>query len=48
MIKYFRVWALKIRQVIIASKRSIHKWKQGAKLLDKWPIKTATSSRITK
>lgn len=44
-IKYFRAWAPQTRQVVIASEPYIDEPEQGAKLLSKWPLETATRSK---
>ena len=44
-IKHFRVWAPQTRQVVIASEPYIDEPEQGAKLLSKWPLETATRSK---
>lgn len=38
--KYFRVWALQIKQIIITYELYIDELKQGAKLLEMWPVET--------
>ena len=38
--KHFRVWAPQTKQVIIVSEPYIDESKQGAKLLEKWPMET--------
>lgn len=43
--KHFRVWAPQTKQVIIASEPFIDEFEQGAKLLDRWPIKTLSTKR---
>lgn len=41
--KHFCIWAPQIKQVIIVSELYINKSEQGAKLLEKWPIKTSST-----
>lgn len=43
--KYFHVWVLQAKQVIIASKPHINKSKQRAKLFEKWPIEISSKKK---
>lgn len=46
IIKYFCIWALQTKQVIITSEPYINESKQGAKLLEKWLVKTSLKSKV--
>ncbi len=43
--KHLRVWAPQKKQVVITSKSYVDESEQGAKLLSKWPLDTAVSSK---